>query len=1540
MNLDSTGGECMCRAAGGNNMVWPATRCGETRVISCFSSEDAGMLSRACGADGRWSDFIQGNCTCAEELEFETAWPATRGGETAHVACVNSHVRTRDRLCRMNGEWDDVMTGGCWCVAGEFQGIQWEETEGGREAEHVCDFGALGEPYRRFCGVDGGWSAVVAGSCRCPETEAEGEVWLEAEPGATQQVTCSEGAVGRSMNRTCGVYGSWEAIVGNCDCPEEEVDGVLWPQTAAGVTALVSCAPDAVGTPSTRECLPGGTWSLIRAGSCACPAEDWTNFAGTRYHFDQTPAGSSAVMSCAKGLEGSISRECGLFGVWGEPVGCHEDVFCPEETVGVLHFNRTLGGSTVMHMCHGDSSMSYGRLCGENGVWSEVVGYCECPAEEDAQHNKWPATRGNETYSQQCETGYKGAVSRYCSFFGEWVETLNTCERYVCPAEELDGIQWPETLSLETATVACSGAGEGLHRRCNEVGQWEPVTGGCACAAEEAEGFMFPATQGGATAEVPCAQEGAVYTGVVLRACSLLGVWGAPENQCFEPSCKGEVFESVSWPDTPVGTVARVNCTGGFNERRCGSDGTWATEVSGPGCLCSMTTVEANGQTYVFDDAFYNGGEPVSITCAALYEGTISYTCLRSGEWGNLENRCTRITCPYETIQGLSFPETDSNTVRHLPCDEGAVGAGYDRFCSASGEWEPFTGSCSCPENELRHSDGHLYYFNTTRGGEVVSQVCAGDLAGSVSRTCSLFGSWQPLNGECTQLLCPAEVYENYFWPATNSSTELSFPCSNYQTGSVTRKCHSSGVWEDPVFNCQEKVCQGVTITRLDGNAIRFQLDLQGRYVQASVVPCSSPEQEPALHLSTLQISNLKPNVAYSLFLSYFSDANLTTLTDQCMLSNIYYRQTCDTMQPPDVVDIVEEDAGSTSIQFSSLFTACPGEAQQLEVKVKCTEQCGSMEPETVRVIECSDLGGCRAGERAEFRISAEFPTNALFEVQQRLLYSEDSADLTPFSSLRAFRIRDLLRPNYITPTLEYINSQMVRLSLGDIAQGSVAYSKHEIYIYKKLTGTRRRLVDSLFSIVTLCPLGNSVCSDTFTDVVVEPGYTYSFSIYSYMMVGNRKTVSVATIDVYLLPPFSMTVDPGDYYISVGLNNALYPLSGTCSFISQKLATQTLVTVELPKLEPVDVVVTGLLPSSEYTVTCALHDELGLENRQTFTVTTLPVFLPTLSLTLLSNTVYDVSVNALVNKPVSLYCKVSEKQLIPSKEELKVSGTYFNVQTLNGFEVALQLPTLIDSEQYRVTCVAEDQNGNSDLQSLLVTEPPSLFSPELVSRYPELDAVNVAPMVTMRLTFKYPVVVSNCTSCFFMLRDLKQHTTTNIYAPYFTVDGASIVFNTRQLAALTEYRLEASTYKLIQDAHSGVLFQPEEDYLLHFTIRDYVPIEGEVVFPGPTDLFPVNGTIRVEFPTSYLFLNEGSLSLNALSVAADDACLQIQHPSATSTVLLIPVEDCVGVLRAKSTYVLSFPEGFLRARDYMLTDRMTRLFETEDSTFFPSFSES
>lgn len=113
-----------------------------------------------------------------------------------------------------------------------------------------------------------------------------------------------------------------------------------------------------MGTPSIRNCNPGGTWDDPQEGSCFCPSEDWSNYAGTHYEFPETMENEMATMPCVKDPEMNITRLCGPSGIWEEPEGCEEVVYCPAETLGELTFNQTKGGEWVMFMCAGSSSKS------------------------------------------------------------------------------------------------------------------------------------------------------------------------------------------------------------------------------------------------------------------------------------------------------------------------------------------------------------------------------------------------------------------------------------------------------------------------------------------------------------------------------------------------------------------------------------------------------------------------------------------------------------------------------------------------------------------------------------------------------------------------------------------------------------------------------------------------------------------------------------------------------------------------------------------------------------------------------------------------------------------------------------------------------------------------------------------------------------------------------------------------------------------------------------------------------------------------------
>ena len=206
-----------------------------------------------------------------------------------------------------------------------------EETEGGKTAEHVCNVDSEGSAYRRVCKKDGSWDSEISGGCTCPTVTTNGIEWLAAAPMQTQEVTCDAGSVSSVMSRTCGRYGSWYPIQGSCDCPEEAMHGMVWPQTAPGIVASIRCVAGAVGTPSTRACSSTGTWGAVTEGACSCPADAWTNYAGTQYAFPQTEAGAVATLPCVSG-EGSITRACQQYGQWSAPEGCYEPVLSSGES--------------------------------------------------------------------------------------------------------------------------------------------------------------------------------------------------------------------------------------------------------------------------------------------------------------------------------------------------------------------------------------------------------------------------------------------------------------------------------------------------------------------------------------------------------------------------------------------------------------------------------------------------------------------------------------------------------------------------------------------------------------------------------------------------------------------------------------------------------------------------------------------------------------------------------------------------------------------------------------------------------------------------------------------------------------------------------------------------------------------------------------------------------------------------------------------------------------------------------------------------------
>lgn len=103
--------------------------------------------------------------------------------------------------------------------------------------------------------------------------------------------------------------------------------------------------------------------------------------------------------------------------------------------------------------------------------------------------------------------------------------------------------------------------------------------------------------------------------------------------------------------------------------------------------------------------------------------------------------------------------------------------------------------------------------------------MCGANMTGYVSRSCSLYGGWSAIRGECKRIQCPEEQLNGYAWLATNSSTEVRVPCSESMTGYVSRTCGATGVWGEPEDSCRTQMCDPVTINRMSNGCMNLKFE-------------------------------------------------------------------------------------------------------------------------------------------------------------------------------------------------------------------------------------------------------------------------------------------------------------------------------------------------------------------------------------------------------------------------------------------------------------------------------------------------------------------------------------------------------------------------------------------------------------------------------------------------------------------------------------------------------------------------------------------
>ena len=228
-----------------------------------------------------------------------------------------------------------------------------------------------------------------------------------------------------------------------------------------------------------------------------------------------------------------------------------------------------------------------------------------------------------------------------------------------------------------------------------------------------------------------------------------------------------------------------------------------------------------------------------------------------------------------------------------------------------------------------------------------------------------------------------------------------------------------------------------------------------------------------------------------------------------------------------------EASEDSAVLSFSAKFPSCPMAVNALEIRYRCVEDCEDDREERVVLTKCASLSECVVGERAV--------------VRQRMRLIAEFSELQPFSASRVFRPRE--RGDAVG-----VVHQLADAAAGP-GRGGVQGAR-DVHLQGDVG--HAAVLCEMVSKVVLCPLGNAVCEETTTKVVVEPGYHYTFSIYSYPMVSaGEVVVSVSTMDVDAVPEFSVSAVPDDYFIQLTLGGAKYPLWGSCLLVEVSVAVDS-----------------------------------------------------------------------------------------------------------------------------------------------------------------------------------------------------------------------------------------------------------------------------------------------------------------------------------------------------------------------------------------------
>ena len=314
---------------------------------------------------------------------------------------------------------------------------------------------------------------------------------------------------------------------------------------------------------------------------------------------------------------------------------------------------------TVAGTCEPGWEGSPTRLCDHDGTFASISNPCTqifCAAVYEG-HGTWNASAaGTTSVSGQCDLGWAGSPSRECDITGNWGSVASPCVQLFCSAKNDSAAQ---------ATFPSAAAGE------------TSISGTC-----------YPNTMG-----------------APLVSCNYDGTWSTVSDPCITNPCVAlSNDQHANWPrPSVVDTVVTGTCVAGYDQtkpaptRLCKSDGMWDSEVSNPCEPLFCTTSDTGFLAYnaIWPESL-QAGLSTSGTCAEGSTGLTSRSCTLAGEWSTPSPVCVAKECAAIPDDGfsMSWPKTTADNEAVGQCLTGYEGTPR-RMCDITGNWGPVEDPCT-----------------------------------------------------------------------------------------------------------------------------------------------------------------------------------------------------------------------------------------------------------------------------------------------------------------------------------------------------------------------------------------------------------------------------------------------------------------------------------------------------------------------------------------------------------------------------------------------------------------------------------------------------------------------------------------------------------------------------------------------------------------------------------------------------------------------------------------------------------------------------